>query len=354
MGKRKLSVAYTLRNGSYLFEEILFISHSFSIIYEIVLTKKYDTLLCGLLLLRCMGNKENKRIHLVNLFKWRSTLALIACLVTLFLSVGSIAYGIITDPPELVNTEFEWFTVDSNLFMAFAAMMIIPFAIEGIQKKLFTYPRWALLIHYAGVINTTLTMIFTLGFISWYNPAKAFGEENKYLHILCPFLVLLSFFLVEARHTLTRKDNFIALIPFSIYCALYVYNVVYAKNWDDHYMLNTLAPFYVSLPLVYLLIYVIGYLIRIAHNKLLRYRDSELKKIWDEELDPITVKIEIYSLGTHAGIHEEKDNISVPFDILEEVSEKFDIKLEELARAFSKGVIDGLKEKEEKKKLLEK
>ena len=297
-----------------------------------------------------MENKETKRVHLVNLFKWRSITALIACLVTLFLSVGSIAYGIITDAPETVNTEFEWFTIDSNLFMAFAAMMIIPFAIEGIQKKLFTYPKWALLIHYAGVINTTLTMIFTLCFISWYDPVLAFGEENKYLHILCPFLVLMSFFLVEARHTLTRKDTLVALIPFSIYCFFYVYNVVFAKNWDDHYMLNTFVPFYVSLPLMYLLVYTIGSLIRLVHNRLLKYRDRELKTIWDEELDPITVKIEVYSLGTHAGIHEEKDNISVPFDILEEISERFDIRLEELARAFSKGVIDGLKEKEERKK----
>lgn len=293
---------------------------------------------------------ENKRVHLVNLFKWRSILALVACVVTFVLSVGSIIYDISTDTTGTTNTEFQWFTIDSNLFMAFAAMMVIPFAIEGIQKKRFTYPKWALIIHYAGVINTTLTMVFTVGFISWFDPYLAFGAENKYLHVVCPFLVLISFFMLEARHVINPRDTLIALIPFTIYSFLYLYNVVFLKTWKDHYMLNTFTSYYYSFPLMYMLVYAIGYLIRTAHNRLLKHFDKRLKAIWNEKLDPVSVKIEIYSLGTHAGLYEEKDNISLPFDILEEISEKFDIKLEELTRAFSKGVIDGLEEKEKRKK----
>lgn len=293
---------------------------------------------------------ENKKVHLVNLFKWRSVLALVACIVTLFLSVGSIIYDVSTDTTGTTNTEFQWFTIDSNLFMAFAAMMVIPFAIEGIQKKRFTYPKWALLIHYAGVINTTMTMVFSVGFISWYDFYLAFGAENKYLHVVCPFLVLVSFFMVEARHVLNRRDTLIAMIPFCIYSILYLYNVVFLKRWEDHYMLNTFISYYYSFPLMYLLVYAIGYVIRIVHNRLLDYRENKLKIIWDKELDPISVKIEIYSLGTRAGIFEEEDNISMPLDILEEVSKKFSIRLEELTRAFSKGVIDGLEEKERRKR----
>lgn len=291
---------------------------------------------------------EKKNVHLINLFKWRSKVTLVACIVTLVLTSGSFIYGVVTDTPETVKTEFEWFTIDSNLFMALATMMIIPFAIEGIQKKRLTYPKWAQRIHYAGVINTTLTMVFVLFVISWYDPLLAFGEENFFLHIVCPLLVLISFFMVESVHPLTRVDNICSLFPFAVYAALYIINVVFLKKWVDHYMLNTFLPFYISLPLVTTLIYVIGWVIRIVHNRLLKYRETKLKMVWNEDLDPITVKIEVYSLGTHAGLYQEKDSVSVPYDILEQVSERFGVGLEELSRAYNKGVIDGLREKEKR------
>ena len=58
------------------------------------------------------------------------------------------------------------------------------------------------------------------------------------------------------------------------------------------------------------------------------------------------VLIEIYSLGVHAGLYEEKDSISIPIDILEEVSDKFGIKLAELSKAYMKCALDGLEGKE--------
>lgn len=289
--------------------------------------------------------KENKRVHLVNLFKWRSIIALIACIITIVFSLGSIIYGITTDEPEQVQTEFEWFTVDSNALTAVAALLIVPFAIHGIKKKRLIYPKWALLIHYAGTICTSLTIVFVLCFISWYDPELAFAEENFFLHIICPSAVLISFFMVESNYRLTRKDTLLGLIPFASYAFLYLYNVVVTGNWDDHYMLNTFTPFYFSFPAMFVLAYLIALAIRCVHNRLLAYRDRKLKTIWDEDLDPVMIKIEIYSLGVHAGLHQEKDDISVPFDILEQLADQYDIKINELANAYIKGSIDGMKER---------
>lgn len=70
-----------------------------------------------------------------------------------------------------------------------------------------------------------------------------------------------------------------------------------------------------------------------------------MRAIWDEELDSVSVKIEIYSLGFHSGLKQDKDDISIPFNILEEISKKFDIKLEELINAYTVGIINGVKEK---------
>ena len=86
-------------------------------------------------------------------------------------------------------------------------------------------------------------------------------------------------------------------------------------------------------------------LIRIGHNKLVDYWDKKLKEVWGEEWDPVSIKIELYSLGIHAGMHQEKEDISIPFDILEEISNKFNVKTEELLKAYTKGVVEGRKEK---------
>lgn len=288
--------------------------------------------------------KENKRIHLVNLFKWRSVVAFVACLITFIFSLLSIAYGILNDIPENISTEFQWFTVDSNILTSLAAVMILPYTIEGILKKRFTYPKWAQIIHYAGTICMTITFIFVLCFVSWYDQELAFAEENFFLHIICPLAVLVSFFMVEANHKLTRKDSLLALIPFASYAFIYLYNVVFAKRWLDHYKLNTFVPYYISLPLMFILAYLIASLIRYIHNNLLKKRSEKMRLIWNEELDPVSIKIEIYSLGIHAGMHQTKEDISIPFDILEDISKTFNIKIEELTKAYTKGVIDGIKE----------
>ena len=292
---------------------------------------------------------KNRRIHLVNLYKWRSIIAFIACLITIVFTLGSVAYGIIYDPPEWVKTEFQWFTVDSNCLTAFAAIMIVPFAIDGIRRKRFIYPKWALIIHYAGTICTTLTFVFALGIISWFDPELAFGEENIFLHIVCPLAVLVSFFMVESNHKLTIKDTFIALIPFVIYSLFYIYNVVFTGNWQDHYHLNMVVPYYVSTPLMYLLVYHIAVFIRKIHNKLVDYREKKMKMLWDEDIDPVTVKIEVYSLGVHAGLHQNLYDVSIPFDILHDLSEKINIDISDLAKAFVKGALDGLKDRERNK-----
>lgn len=96
--------------------------------------------------------KTNKRTHLVNLFKWRSITALIACIVTIVLTIWSVVHDIQTEPGESIKTEFEWFTIDANCLTAIAAILILPFTVEGILKKRLVYPKWSLLIHYSGAI----------------------------------------------------------------------------------------------------------------------------------------------------------------------------------------------------------
>ena len=293
-----------------------------------------------------MTNKDKKRVHLINLFRWRSIVALIACLITLIFSLGAIGFSLQYQTLQDIRKLFRWFTTDSNLLTGLSAILIIPYAIEGISKKRLTYPKWLQRIHYAGTNCLMLVMAFTILFISRYDRQMAFGRANFFLHIICPIMITISFFMTESNYPLDRKDNLIALIPILCYACVYLFNVIITQRWPDMYMLNAYIPFYVSAVLMFLLAYILGWLIRILYNRLRSFRDRKLKLIWKEELDPVTIRIELYSLGYHAGLYEDKENISVPFDILEDVADRFDLKLDDLARAYLKGVIEGIREKE--------
>jgi len=298
-------------------------------------------------MMKTMKRNEKKRIHLVNLFRWRSTIAFAACLITILFSLGGVGYSFVSVTLKEVREMFKWFTIDSNILTALAATMIVPYAVEGMSRKRLTYPKWLQRIHYTGTVCLTLTMAFAVLFISWFDPVVAFGGANFFLHIISPLMILLSFFMVESGHKLDRVDNLLSIIPVAAYGGLYYYNVILAGNWDDHYHLNEYVPFFVSILILFVLVYLIGWGIRFLYNRLLARRDKVLKQIWDDDgLDPVTIRIEIYSLGVHAGLYEEKDSISIPFDILEEVSDKFGIKLAELSKAYMKGALDGLEGKE--------
>lgn len=64
---------------------------------------------------------------------------------------------------------------------------------------------------------------------------------------------------------------------------------------------------------------------------------------WDDNLEPVAIKIEVYGLGRYMGIHSKNNDVSMNLDILEALSKKYNIKLTELTRAYAQGVIDSYK-----------
>ena len=144
-------------------------------------------------------NKDKKRVHLINLFRWRSIVALCACLITLVFSLVPIGYSLQYLTLEDVRRLFRWFTTDSNILTGLSAILIVPYAIEGISKKRLTYPKWLQRIHYAGTNCLTLILVFTVFFISQYDRSMAFGGTNFFLHIICPIMITVSFFMTESN-----------------------------------------------------------------------------------------------------------------------------------------------------------
>lgn len=293
------------------------------------------------------------RGHIIALSRWRSRLAMIASLNTVFLTLFAIAGSLIMyvrkgiDPAEL----FHWFTINSNSLTAVGACMIVPFAVEGISKKYFSYPKWVAMLHYSGMVCTTLTMVFAAAFISWVDPELAFGGSNLYLHILCPCLVLVSFFLVESGHHLTKKDALIACIPTFLYELIYLWCVfiVGKENggWEDMYFMNTYIPFPVSAVGITALAVGISLLIGYLYNRQTRKRhDRLLAGLWPEGTEPAEIKMEIFGLGRYMGKHADEKYSELPLDLIVLIADRYGLKTEELMRPYMRGFLDSRMEKQ--------
>ena len=294
-------------------------------------------------------NRGNKK-YMVNLYKWRSIIALLACVITLLTAIVAIAWNIVVfTRTSYLDDLLKYFTVDSNILTAVAAGSIIPFAIEGIRKKRFSYPKWANLLHYSGTICTTLTMTFTLTIISQFNPEMTFGSYNFFLHIICPIMILISFMLVESGYKLKPEDSAICLLPFATYATVYAIEVLLIGEenggWEDIYMLVTYAPAFISFPLMFMIAIGVAAAIAKAYNYLEALRKEKLSRFWPKDATPVEIKIEAYGLGRYMGLHEDENSVTLPLDILRSMADNYGIKFEELTRAYTKGTIDGVEER---------
>lgn len=295
---------------------------------------------------------RNKREYIINFQKRRSLLALINSFLSLILAIYAIVSGIILYVKDGVApiALFQYFTIDSSIIAAFGAAMIIPYAIDGYRKKRFYCPRWAMLLYYSGVTCTTLVMIFATLVISRVDIENAFFGYNLYLHIICPFLILVSFLLIESYYRFKLKDTLISMIPVFIYAFVYIYEVVIkgTKNggWDDIYYFNTYVPACVSLIVMMIITFSVSLIIRTIYNKIALYRRKKLiDNLWDDSVSAVDIKIEFFGLGRYMGRKEYRTYATIPLDIIYIVAEKYHIKKEELANVFMKGMLDKIDEK---------
>ncbi len=293
---------------------------------------------------------------MISLNRRRSIISLAACTVTISAAVYAIVGSLLEfeHDNKTASNFYQFFTPHANTITALAAALIVPFAIEGIRKKRFTYPRWVALFHYSGTICTTLAMVFSVFFISFYDRNAAFGGHNLPMHIICPILVLLSFFLAECNVHFTMKESILCMAPVVIYAAVYFWQVVIIGfpngGWNDFYHLTDYMPIYVSAPLMFLLALGISAGILKISGLLYASRRKKLTALWTDDVDPVEVKIELFGLGRFAGESGEESDISIPLDIINMLAERYHLKASELIQPYARGVLDGFMEKAERGK----
>jgi hypothetical protein len=236
------------------------------------------------------------------------------------------------------------------MFSAVGAAFMIPYAVEGIRRKRFMLPRWVVLFQFCGALGVAITMTTTLLLILPVSGAAAVTGMNFWLHLITPTLTIVLFECVEAGIFFTRREMFIALIPYWVYMLTYFLMVIIIGEdrggWKDIYYTQAFWPAWISAIGMFALGLGEAALLRYIHNLRGRRSIAGLTRMWTEDLDPVTLKIEVFGLGRYMGEHCDANDVTVPIDIFEMMAGRYGVEEYELAKAYVKGVCDSMAEKQ--------
>ncbi len=299
-----------------------------------------------------MSNKDNSREYLTVLLRRRSVIALCCAVLTLMLSF----YGIIAGVNRTVGifhengfSSFIFYTMLSNMFAALSAAFVFPYTVEGVRRKRFILPEWVSVLHYMATVSITITMVFVLAFISWVSPDDAFGGPNLVTHVFCPLLILISFFQMESGNLFAWKERLLGMLPFCLYLIVYLIEVAVIGEanggWADIYHIMEYVSPFLAVPLMLLFAFGTATAVALLSNRLTKKRSKKIYLLWQEDLDPIEVRIEAYGLGRMASQHGEKDSVQIPFDILNYLARRYHLETEDLMKPFVKGLLIGFRER---------
>ncbi len=276
----------------------------------------------------------------------------------LLFNFRAISSGLIGEYLAKANDEtyafLHFFTVNSAILSSLGAAFMVPYAVEGIRKKRFAFPKWVSLFQFSGAFCTSLTMFFAFTFIYLTQGAKvAFGGPNFWMHVVCPIFSLVLFLSVEIDRTLSVRDSLICMTPFFIYSVFYVFNAVLIGEelggWRDFYMFATYTPATYSLPMIYVFAFIVITIIRLIYNSLSAHRTSLFISSMGADISEIEINIEIYGLGRYNGKHLDFSDMTIPYDIFRMLEKQYGVSIEKLSVIYSKGINDGIKERKERK-----
>lgn len=155
-------------------------------------------------------------------------------------------------------TILKYFTMDSNIFVAIASLIIIPYNIINIKKNRSYIPLYASTLKYLGTVSVMLTMLTVIIFLG---PTQGFGlmykNVNFYMHLLTPLLALISYSLLEGIDT-DERITITSIIPMTIYGIVYMTNVLHTKRWNDFYGFNINGKWRITFLVMLIATYLIG------------------------------------------------------------------------------------------------
>ena len=180
---------------------------------------------------------------------------------------------------------FKFFTTDSNILCAIAALIVLIFQIRILTGKSKEIPRWAMILKYIGttavMVTFTVVMTFLGPLYTYYFVLKG---TAFYMHLVGPLLALVSLWLFEPYYVIPKRVIHLAVIPTAVYGAVYLTEVLIIgefDGWDDFYGFNTGGMWYLSVAMIILGTYILAIVIRLLHNHCTKKRIKKREEYAD-------------------------------------------------------------------------
>lgn len=148
----------------------------------------------------------------------------ILCMIRFFRKDGRWTAGKARDA-------FRFFTVQSNVFCAVAALLMC------IRPEM----HWIWVLKYIGTAAVSVTMLTVFLFLG---PTMGYGNLLKgpdfFMHLGTPLLAIFSFSVPEKRG-MSFSTALLGMLPVILYGLLYMYMILFApeeKSWEDFYGFN--------------------------------------------------------------------------------------------------------------------
>ncbi|MBO4933706.1 MAG: hypothetical protein J5441_00845 [Clostridia bacterium] len=154
-------------------------------------------------------------------------------------------------------TAFKYFTVDSNVLAAVAALCMLPWSFKTMLGGRKAIKKSVLLFKFvatAAVTLTLFTVLFLLGPKYGYKVGMKYGYalmydgNNIFMHMISPLLMIISFCFAECKGEMRFRDTLLGLIPTVAYGAVYTAEVMLFKGWEDFYLFNDGGKWYIYMP----------------------------------------------------------------------------------------------------------
>ena len=154
--------------------------------------------------------------------------------------------GIIIRAIQSTRTWFDYYTVDSNLLVMFAAMAYVYYTVKG--KEL---PHWAEIIKLSAVVALVITFLVCIFVLAPIYPggfvAIMLTGHMFLMHTLCPLLAFVSFIIFE-RNKLSNKDIPKAMIYTLVYAAIMlILNIAKVEEGPYPFLMVYRQPIWASI-----------------------------------------------------------------------------------------------------------
>jgi len=282
--------------------------------------------------------EQEKMPDALRINRIRCILAIIVCAVLCVLVFLAVTDQLLREPDALV-AEVGWksyhmFTVLSNILMAVAAAMCIPFAVDGMRYRNYHLPRWYVNLMFMGTSGVALTFLIALTVLS---PAAGFYRmmiysNNILFHTICPLMSIALFFFINSDHRIDLRSSVIAILPVVAYSLVYLLMVFVigedAGGWRDHYQIQRIAD-YLPLPVILLILCLISFgianLLRAVHNAIHKRRKADLERYYQQS-DSFSypdIRSAIKALADMDRTHDMGGELTVPRRIMNMMEKKY-------------------------------